>query len=91
MYRAMKRQSAVRMSCVLFCTAAMAGLGPTQAQQQPQQQQRKAQKPIVMLPSLAAQGFEIKASLGTSLVLQKGKDVWICDVLTIKSSCDAIE
>jgi hypothetical protein len=43
------------------------------------------------LPSLAAQGFEINASLGTSLVLQKGKDVWICDVLTIKSSCDAIE
>ncbi len=81
------RQPTVRAS--RLCIAALATaccIGSAQAEQQ--QQQRKAQKPLVTLPSLTAQGFEIKASLGSSLVLQKGKDVWICDMLTIKSSCD---
>ncbi len=86
------RRSTVRASCL--CIAALAAaccVSAAHAQQQQQQQQRKGLKPIVTLPSLTAQGFEIKASLGSSLVLQKGKDVWLCDMLTIKSSCDAAE
>jgi len=55
------------------------------------QQQHPSQKTFVTLPSLTAQGFDIKASLGTSLVLQKGKDVWLCDMLTIKSNCAPAE
>ena len=73
----------------IFALGAGCCIGSAQAQQERKPQ--KPQKPIVTLPSLTAQGFEIKASLGTSLVLQKDKDVWICDMLTIRSSCDAAE
>jgi hypothetical protein len=93
MLRAMTaKQSAVptRRHCIAVLLAVGFWTGPAHAQAQ-QQQQRKQPKPIVTLPSLTAQGFEIKASLGSSLVLQKGKDVWICDMLTIKSNCDAAE
>ncbi len=84
------KQSTVRTRwlCIAVLLAAAFYGGPAPAQQP---QQRKQPKPLVTLPSLTAQGFEIKASLGSSLVLQKGKDVWICDMLTIKSSCDAAE
>lgn len=85
-------RSTVRTS--YLCIVALATtccISAAHAQQQQQQEQRKGPRPIVTLPSLTAQGFEIKASLGSSLVLQKGKDVWLCDMLTIKSSCDAAE
>jgi hypothetical protein len=87
------RQSTIRTLWVCIGVLVAAGFcgGPARAQQTQQPQQRKQPKPIVTLPSLTAQGFEIKASLGSSLVLQKGKDVWICDMLLIKSNCDAAE
>ncbi len=93
------KQSTLRMRCFCiavclaagFCSAAALAQQPQQEKQTQQAQPRKQPKQIVTLPSLTAQGFEIKASLGSSLVLQRGKDVWICDMLTIKSSCDPAE
>jgi hypothetical protein len=43
------------------------------------------------LPALAAQGFEIKAAFASYLVLQKGKDVWLCYMLQTRSSCEPAE
>ncbi len=90
MLRAMSAKRPIARASRLCIATLAAGFcsGPAHAQQQ---QPRKPQKPIISLPSLTAQGFEIKASLGSSLVLQKGKDVWLCDMLMIKSSCDPVE
>jgi hypothetical protein len=85
----MKWQSGVQARHLKFCTVIIAAGCLAAAAQA--QQQRPPQKPTVTLPSLTAQGFEIKAALGSSLVLQKGKDVWLCDMLTIRSSCTAAE
>jgi hypothetical protein len=61
---------------------------PAQAQQQ---QQRPQQKKTITLPALAAQGFEIKATIGSYLVLQNGKDVWLCYMLDTRSNCEPAE
>ena len=44
-----------------------------------------------ILPALAAQGFDVKAAYGSYIVLQKGKDVWLCYMLDTKSDCTPAE
>jgi hypothetical protein len=56
-----------------------------------QQQRRPQQKKTITLPALAAQGFEIKATIGSYLVLQNGKDVWFCYMLDTRSNCEPAE
>ncbi len=41
--------------------------------------------------SLAAQGFEVKATIGSYLVMQRGKDVWLCYMLDTRSDCTSAE
>jgi hypothetical protein len=43
------------------------------------------------LPALTAQGFEVKAAFASYIVLQKGKDVWLCYMLQTRSSCEPAE
>jgi hypothetical protein len=60
------------------------------AQTSPQPtQQPKKQK--VTLPMLAAQGFEVKATINSYLVVQRGKDVWLCYMLDTRSDCVAAD
>ena len=51
------------------------------------QQQHPTKKPVITLPSLTAQGFEVKAAYSSYIVLQKGKDVWLCYMLETRSDC----
>ena len=55
------------------------------------QQPAATKRPTVALPALAAQGFEVKAAFASYLVLQKGKDVWLCYMLQTRSSCEPEE
>jgi hypothetical protein len=55
------------------------------------QQQAATKRPTVALPALAAQGFEVKAAFASYIVLQKGKDVWLCYMLQTRSSCEPAE
>jgi hypothetical protein len=55
------------------------------------QQAAATKRPTVALPALAAQGFEVKAAFASYLVLQKGKDVWLCYMLQTRSSCEPAE
>ncbi len=55
------------------------------------QQQAGTKRPTVALPALTAQGFEVKAAFASYLVLQKGKDVWLCYMLQTRSSCEPAE
>jgi hypothetical protein len=55
------------------------------------QQPAATKRPTVALPALAAQGFEVKAAFASYLVLQKGKDVWLCYMLQTRSSCEPAE
>jgi hypothetical protein len=55
------------------------------------QQQAATKRPTVALPALAAQGFEVKAAFASYIVLQKGKDVWLCYMLQTRSSCEPVE
>jgi hypothetical protein len=89
----MERPSAMRVSCLGFCAAAVTvaiAVGCLTAPAQAQQQ-RPPQKPKTTVPSLAAQGFEVKAALSSYLVLQKGKDVWLCYMLQVRSTCEPAE
>jgi hypothetical protein len=61
-------------------------IGPAAAQQQ-----AGTKRATVALPALAAQGFEVKAAFASYIVLQKGKDVWLCYMLQTRSSCDPAE
>jgi hypothetical protein len=61
-------------------------IGSATAQQQP-----ATKRPTVALPALAAQGFEVKAAFASYIVLQKGKDVWLCYMLQTRSSCEPAE
>ena len=84
-----RQRSRVRAACfgayaivlAASCVAAFA-----QAQQKP-----APRRPTVTLPALTAQGFDIKASVGSYLVLQKGKEVWLCYMLDTRSTCDPAE
>ena len=40
---------------------------------------------------LAGQGFEVKATIGSYLVMQRGKDVWLCYMLDTRSDCVVAE
>jgi hypothetical protein len=82
----MKWQSEVRASHILFCAIALAG-GSLSASAQ--SQSPKKQK--ITLPSLSAQGFEVKATIGSYLVVQQGKDVWLCYMLDTRSDCTPAE
>jgi hypothetical protein len=55
------------------------------------QQAAPTKRPTVALPALAAQGFEVKAAFASYLVLQRGKDVWLCYMLQTRSSCEPAE
>jgi hypothetical protein len=55
------------------------------------QQPAATKRPTAALPALAAQGFEVKAAFASYLVLQKGKDVWLCYMLQTRSSCEPAE
>jgi len=55
------------------------------------QQPAATKRPTVALPALSAQGFEVKAAFASYLVLQKGKDVWLCYMLQTRSSCEPAE
>jgi hypothetical protein len=64
---------------------------PAPAPQHPQQQAQHPQKQKVTLAMLAAQGFEVKATIGSYLVVQRGKDVWLCYMLDTRSDCVVAE
>jgi len=86
----MKRQTARRTSRILVCAIALnAGTLAALAQTQPAPAPPKKQK--VTLPALAAQGFEVKATIGSYLVVQRGKDVWLCYMLDTRSDCTPAE
>jgi hypothetical protein len=53
--------------------------------------QMPPKKPKIFLPALAAQGFDVKAAYGSYIVMQKGKDVWLCYMLDTKSDCTPAE
>lgn len=71
----MIRRSAMRTSHMVICAFALAA-GSFSASAQTQAPSPKKQK--ITLPMLAAQGFEVKATIGSYLVMQRGKDVWLC-------------
>src|ERR1700687_466197 len=75
------------VSCLIVsCLIASCLIGPAAAQQA-----AATKSPTVALPALAAQGFEVKAAFASYLVLQKGKDVWLCYMLQTRSSCEPAE
>ena len=75
------------VSCLIAsCLIASCLIGPAAAQQA-----AATKRPTVALPALAAQGFEVKAAFASYLVLQKGKDVWLCYMLQTRSSCEPAE
>jgi hypothetical protein len=71
---------------IVSCLIASCPIGPAAAQQP-----AATKRPTVALPALAAQGFEVKAAFASYLVLQKGKDVWLCYMLQTRSSCEPAE
>ncbi len=74
-------------SCLIAaCPIALCLIGSAAAQQP-----AATKRPTVALPALAAQGFEVKAAFASYLVLQKGKDVWLCYMLQTRSSCEPAE
>jgi hypothetical protein len=88
----MKWRSAVRAGQILICGIALAaGSFSASAQTQAPAQPPPAKKQKVTLPALAAQGFEVKATIGSYLVLQRGKDVWLCYMLDTRSDCTPAE
>jgi hypothetical protein len=71
--------------CLSLCIAAIAmGCLTASAQTPPK-------KPKIFLPALAAQGFDVKAAYGSYIVMQKGKDVWLCYMLDTRSDCTPAE
>ncbi|HZQ14230.1 MAG TPA: hypothetical protein VFB31_15605 [Pseudolabrys sp.] len=72
------------------CAAALLLAGPAAAQQKPAIKR-------VTLSALTAQGFEIKAALREAVVLQKGAEVYWCNLrladsspLSYQSDCFAV-
>jgi hypothetical protein len=81
----MKGQSRSRALRLFLCVTAIAmGCLTASAQTPPK-------KPKIFLPALAAQGFDVKAAFGSYIVMQKGKDVWLCYMLDTKSDCTPVE
>jgi hypothetical protein len=74
-------------ACLIAACLVAACLVGSAAAQQP----AATKRPTVALPALAAQGFEVKAAFASYLVLQKGKDVWLCYMLQTRSSCEPAE
>jgi hypothetical protein len=73
-------------SCLIAaCLIASCLIGPAAAQP------ATTKRPTVALPALTAQGFEVKAAFASYLVLQKGKDVWLCYMLQTRSTCEPAE
>ncbi|MFZ0423551.1 MAG: hypothetical protein WAL80_11800 [Xanthobacteraceae bacterium] len=84
----MNGSSAMRTSRILMCAIAWAA-GSFAAGAQTPAPPPKKQK--ITLPMLAAQGFEVKAMIGSYLVVQRGKDVWLCYMLDTRSDCTPAE
>jgi hypothetical protein len=80
----------MRTSRILMCAIAWAAGGFGASAQTPSQPQ-PPKKPKITLPALAAQGFEVKATIGSYLVVQRGKDVWLCYMLDTRSDCTPAE
>ena len=81
----MKDRLRPRAFCLFLCAGAIAvGCLAASAQTPPK-------KPKIFLPALAAQGFDVKAAFGSYIVLQKGKDVWLCYMLDTRSDCTPAE
>jgi hypothetical protein len=78
----------MRTSRILMCAIAWVA-GSFGAGAQTQATPPKKQK--ITLPMLAAQGFEVKATIGSYLVMQRGKDVWLCYMLDTRSDCTPAE
>ena len=85
----MKGLSAKRTSRILLCAVAWAAGSFSASAQTPAAPPPKKQK--ITLPALAAQGFEVKATIGSYLVMQRGKDVWLCYMLDTRSDCTPAE
>jgi hypothetical protein len=85
----MRWRLAARPSGFGLCAIALAAGGLSASAQT--QQPHPPQKPKITLPSLAAQGFEVKATIGSYLVVQRGKDVWLCYMLDTRSDCTPAE
>ncbi|HEX4410334.1 MAG TPA: hypothetical protein VH206_16285 [Xanthobacteraceae bacterium] len=64
---------------------------PQQHQQQTPQPQQQRQKQKITLPYLAKNDFEVRASIGSYLVLQRGVDVYLCYMLDTRSDCTPAE
>ena len=77
------RFALAQCAAALTAVAALAGTA-AHAQTPPK-------KPKIFLPALAAQGFDVKAAYGSYIVMQKGKDVWLCYMLDTKSDCTPAE
>jgi hypothetical protein len=86
----MKAPSAMRTSCLLMCAIAWAA-GSFGASAQTPAAPTPPKKQKITLPMLAAQGFEVKATIGSYLVVQRGKDVWLCYMLDTRSDCTPAE
>jgi hypothetical protein len=81
----MKDRLRPRTLCLSLCAPAIAmGCLAASAQTPPK-------KPKIFLPALAAQGFDVKAAYGSYIVMQKGKDVWLCYMLDTRSDCTPVE
>jgi CubicO group peptidase (beta-lactamase class C family) len=84
--------TAARISRILLCAVALAaGLLSASAQTQAPPVPQPPKKQKVTLPALAAQGFEVKGTVGSYLVVQRGKDVWLCYMLDTRSDCTPAE
>jgi hypothetical protein len=87
MWRAMKRHSGKKY--LGLCAVVVAATCLSAAAQA--QQEKPPPKQKVTLPILAAQGFEVKTTIGSYLVVQRGKDVWMCYMLDTRSDCVTAE
>ena len=80
----MKPDLAMRDRIIRWTAAMAASVAAVLSSQPVRAAEPQALPPTVSLASLAAEGFEVKAVAGTqagvanTLVLQKGKDVFLC-------------
>ena len=81
----MNKRISLQFGGLFLCAGAIAAACLAAAAQVP------PKKPKIVLPSLAAQGFDVRAAIGSYLVLQKGKEVWLCYMLDTRSDCTPAE
>jgi hypothetical protein len=89
---AIAKATVIGSSLIILITTGILGLEGANGQQ-------PASQPKPSVTSLTAQGFEIRAAGGTSIpivYLQKGKDVFFCELITdnspiVKSECYKVD